>query len=225
MSKISITIWTFFLILLLTLTLVYLWQIGGILLFPKHITISRQLSLYQWAALGFVLYVVFHRLVDKNISFLEVMSHEWTHIIVAMLFLRRIHSFHAEERSGVVYTSGNRISDVPMTLAPYCLPIVTYLLLALRCLISSQGLMVFDILIGISISFHFFCFQSQTSSRQPDIRSYPIAFSYLYIWTARLMNLAIILVAFFPGYNVFTSIGRYFTTAFDNISTFVSMIS
>lgn len=224
MSKVSITIWTIFLSLLLALTLVYLWQIGGILLFPEHIAVSRQLSLYQWVALGFIIYVIFHHLVHKNISFLEVMSHEWSHIFVAMLFLRRIHSFHAEERSGVVYTSGNDFSDVPVSLAPYCLPIFTYLLLMVRCLISYQGLWIFDILIGVTLSFHYFCFKSQTGTHQTDITSFPVPFSYLYIWTARLINLAIILVAFFPQYNVFTSFWRYVTTAFDNLSMFVSMI-
>lgn len=224
MSKTSTAIWTLILVPLLLLTLIYLWQIGAILLFPAKISVARQLSLYQWVALGFVIYVVFHRLVHKNISFLEVMSHEWSHIFVAMLFMRRVHSFHAEERTGVVYTSGNHFSNVPVSLAPYCLPIITYLLLMVRCLITSQGLMIFDLLIGITLSFHYFCFKTQTGNHQSDITSFPLFFSYLYIWTARLINLAVILVAFFPGYNVFTSFRRYLTTAIDNVSALVAMI-
>lgn len=216
MTKLSCTLWTLFVLILLVITGCYLFHILGILLFPTRVTVMQQLSLYQWVALGMLIYDIFQLCVRKNIEFLETMSHEWTHIFVAMLFLRRVHSFHAEERTGLVQTSGrDPISHVPQSLAPYCLPVITYLLLAVRCLIAESGLWIFDILIGITLSFYLFCFEHQTGSYQTDINRYPLFFSYLYIWTCRLLNTAIILVAFFPQYNVFTSFWRFLTTAFD----------
>ncbi len=75
------------------------------------------------------------RFLNKNALWLETFTHELTHIVVAMLFLRKVHSFHAEEGFGVVYTSGQSNNMIPpMALAPYCLPIYTFLLLSVRCL-------------------------------------------------------------------------------------------
>ena len=53
-----------------------------------------------------------------------------THTVVAQLLFRRVHSFHAAEDGGLVSTSGSLGRGmIPMSLAPYCLPIFTYLLL------------------------------------------------------------------------------------------------
>ena len=204
--------------ILLLLTIPYALKILGIILFPKHITIIRQLAIYQWAGVGFVAFAVLHAVVKKNMTWLETFSHELTHIVVAFLLLRRVHSFHAEEGSGVVYTSGeHQYGLAPMALAPYCLPIFTYLLLSIRCLMDFHGMWIYDILIGMTICFHFFCFKNQTGKHQPDINQYPLSFSYLYIVTALLINFCIIWVAFFPQYNVYTSFWRYVTSIWSNL--------
>lgn len=204
--------------ILLLLTIPYALKILGIILFPKHITIIRQLAIYQWAGVGFVAFAVLHAVVKKNMTWLETFSHELTHIVVAFLFLRRVHSFHAEEGSGVVYTSGeHQYGLAPMALAPYCLPIFTYLLLSIRCLMDFHGMWIYDILIGMTICFHFFCFKNQTGKHQPDINQYPLSFSYLYIVTALLINFCIIWVAFFPQYNVYTSFWHYVTSIWSNL--------
>ena len=177
----------------------------------------QQLSLFQWAAVGFVSYSIIRRFLNKNILWLETFTHELTHIVVAMLFLRKVHSFHAEEGSGVVYTSGQSNNMiVPMALAPYCLPIYTFLLLSVRCLMNFHGMWIYDIIIGVSLSFHVNCFIHQTGKYQTDINQYPLLFSYLFINVARLINVCIIVVAFFPSYNVFTSFWRCAVTIFDN---------
>ena len=204
--------------ILLLLTIPYALKILGIIFFPKHITTLRQLAIYQWVGVGIAAFAVIHAIIKKNMMFFETFSHELTHIVVAFLFFRRIHSFHAEESSGVVYTSGeHQYGIAPMALAPYCLPIFTYLLLSIRCLMDFRGMWIYDVLIGMTICFHFFCFKDQTGNHQPDINQYPLAFSYLYIITALLINFCIILVAFFPQYNVYTSLWRYITTIWYNL--------
>ena len=169
-------------------------------------------------------YALIHVYVKKNIIWIETFSHELTHIVVALLMFRRIHSFHAEEGSGNVTTSGNNYQHAlaPMSLAPYCLPIFTYLLLSIRCLMDFHGVWIFDILIGITISFHYFCFKSQTGSFQTDINSYPLYFSYSYIGTAHLINFCIIWVAFFPQYNLYTSLWRYVKGLWLTLSSLLS---
>lgn len=204
--------------ILLLLTIPYALQILGIIILPKHIGIFRQLAIYQWVGVGILVFAIIHAVIKKNMTWLETFSHELTHIVVAFLFLRRVHSFHAEEKSGVVYTSGeHEYGLAPMALAPYCLPIFTYLLLSIRCLMDFHGMWIYDILIGMTICFHFFCFKNQTGNYQPDINQYPLSFSYLYIVTALLINFCIIWVAFFPQYNVYTSFWRYVTSIWSNL--------
>ena len=203
--------------ILLLLTMPYAVKIFGIILFPNRIGVLRQLSIYQWVGVGIAVFAVIHAFVKKNMTWLETFSHELTHIVVALLFFRRIHSFQAEEGSGVVYTSGTHAYALaPMALAPYCLPIFTYLLLSIRCLIDSHGIWIYDVLIGMSICFHFFCFKLQIGNYQTDINQYPLSFSYLYIVTALLINICVIWVAFFPQYNVYTSLGRLVTSVWEN---------
>lgn len=211
--------------ILLLLTIPYAVKMLGIILFPQRIGILRQLSIYQWVGVGILAFAIIHSVVKKNMVWLETFSHELTHIVVAFLFFRRVHSFHAEEGSGVVYTSGkHKFGLAPMALAPYCLPIFTYLLLSIRCLMDFHGMWIYDVLIGMSICFHFFCFKNQTGSYQTDINQFPLPFSYLYIFTALLINFCVIWVAFFPQYNVYTSLWRLVTSIWSNGVNVVSWV-
>ncbi len=203
--------------ILLLLTIPYALEMIGIILFPKRFKVLDQLSCYQWAGVGIVAFAIIHSLVKKNMKWFESFSHELSHIVVGLLFLRRIHSFHVEESTGSVSTSGrHEVASAPRALAPYCLPIFTYLLLSVRCLIDVHGLWIYDILIGMTICFHFFCFKNQTGSYQTDINRFPLSFSYLYIITALLINFCVIWVAFFPKYNVYNSFWRYLTSLWDH---------
>lgn len=207
---------------LLLLTIPYAVKIIGIILFPDRIGVLRQLSIYQWVGVGIATFTVIHSVVKKNMTWLETFSHELTHIVVALLFFRRVHSFHAEEGNGVVCTSGkHEYALAPMALAPYCLPILTYLLLSIRCLMDFHGMWIYDVIIGMTICFHFFCFKNQTGNYQTDINQYPLSFSYLYIVTALLINFCIIWVAFFPQYNVYTSFWRLVTSIWNNGVSFI----
>lgn len=203
--------------ILVMLTIPYAVKIIGIIIFPQRIDLIRQLAIFQWVGVGILAFAIIHAVVKKNMTWLETFSHELTHIVVAFLFFRRVHSFHAEEGSGVVYTSGeHEYGLAPMALAPYCLPIFTYILLSIRCLMDFHGMWIYDVLIGMSICFHFFCFKNQTGSYQTDINQFPLSFSYLYIFTALLINFCIIWVAFFPQYNVYTSLWRLVTSIWSN---------
>lgn len=215
----------FLIIILLLLTLPYAWKLVQILIFPKSVSVLKQLALYKWAAIGYVGYVIIRKFLNTNIQWFETFTHELTHIIVAIIFFRKVHSFHAERGSGLVTTSSQSNGmTAPMALAPYCLPIYTYLLLSLRCLMDFHGMWMYDILIGITMSFHVTCFVRQTGTYQTDISQYPLLFSYLYIFTARLINVCIITVAFFPSYNVFTSIWRWMMQIYDNATWILSLV-
>lgn len=221
MNKVKYQLYTGGLVLLLVFLLPYIWKLLCILFFPSNISVFAQLELYNWVAIGIILTPFLGRLVKSNVMWFETFSHEFTHIVIALLFFRKVKSFHAGEENGVVYTSGvNQNGLIPMALAPYCLPIFTYLFLIVRTLVAFQGLWVIDIMIGISVAFHMECFRHQTGKYQTDINQYPLYFSYAYIYVARLINGCIIAVTFFPHYNVFTSAWRLLCAIYGNFIVF-----
>lgn len=203
--------------LFLLLLLPYAYDILCEFLSPKKSTFWRQLSYYKWAAAGCIGYYYLRRWM-KNVRILEAFSHEFTHMIVALIFRRRIHSFECKsDGSGLIYTSGNnKLGYFLMTLAPYCFPVLTYLLMVIRPLLRLDGLRIFDVFVGMTIAFHFYCFKKQTSINQPDIQEYPPMFSILFIAVTTLMNICIIWVAFLPDYPLFTSIWRMICAVWHN---------
>lgn len=225
MRKSTYFIWMVILVMLTALTLPYFYSIIRLLFFSSQ-PVLNQLSIYKWVAVGYFLFYIIRRYLKNNLIFLETFSHELTHAFFAFCFNRRVHSFHAEDAgSGVIYTSGkNQYALVPIALAPYCFPIFTYLLLSIRCLMDFHGMWIYDVLIGMTICFHFFCFKNQTGNYQTDINQYPLSFSYLYIVTALLINFCIIWVAFFSQYNVYTSFWRYLSSVWENAITFVQFL-
>ena len=174
-------------------------------LFPKGRPWTWNLPVYQWMGAGIVGFLVLSRFFNRNLKWFTTFSHELTHTIVSLLMFREIHSFQAGRGTGEIYTSGNRNTLVFVDLAPYCLPIFTYLLLAIRMMMAKDMLMYYDVLVGLSIGFHAYCFRTQTGSYQTDINKHPLYFSYTYIATALLFNVCVIIVSFWNGKNVFTA--------------------
>ncbi len=188
-------------------------------------TVTGNLDMYLWTAVGAVAYTLLRGLLRKNIVWLETFSHELTHIVVSLMLFRKIHSFRAGQGSGEVTTSGSDVSRVFVSLAPYCLPIFTYLLLFFRPLIKADSLYVYDILVGISIAFHAICFKTQTGNHQPDINRFPLFFSYLYIAAALLFNLNTILVSYWSSKNVFTAFVYSLQSMWEGTTSFISLIT
>ena len=188
-------------------------------------TVTGNLDMYLWTAVGAVAYTLLRGLLRKNIVWLETFSHELTHIVVSLMLFRKIHSFRAGQGSGEVTTSGSDVSRVFVSLAPYCLPIFTYLLLFFRPLIKADSLYVYDIFVGISIAFHAICFKTQTGNHQPDINRFPLFFSYLYIAAALLFNLNTILVSYWSSKNVFTAFVYSLQSMWEGTTSFISLIT
>ncbi len=207
---------------MLVITLCYARWVASTMFFSPTSSAWGNLMLYKWMAAGIGIYALLHRFINKNITWLETFSHELTHIVVALMFMRRVHSFQAGEGSGEVSTSGSgHLSTVPQALAPYCLPIFTYVALLLRCIIADEALWIFDILLGITVAFHFYCFKSQTGSHQPDINQFPLLFSYAYIHTFQAFNLLVLLVSMWPSRSVFSALWLPFPTAWDTLTSLI----
>lgn len=221
---------------LLLLTLPYLFDILKIIFFKGNV--FSQLEMYKWAFVGIILYYFIRKYVMKNVLFYETWSHEHTHLLTAWFFNRRIHSIHIENTgSGVIFTSGNNnYTLIPVALAPYCLPILTYALLIFRFLLKFRGMWIYDILIGMTLCFHYYCFKTQTRSYQTDINQYPLTMSYYYIFVFWIINTCIILTSFFPNMNgygkyepkgdlgLISCLWRLVCEWWDNLSFFANLI-
>lgn len=218
------------LLVVLALLLAYeTWRIGVAVFLPKPpMTMWGNLEMYQWTAVGVVVYLVLRAFIincsnardftmlwgvvrirlswfSKNLKWFEVFTHELTHTVVSLLLFRKMSDFQAGERSGVTWTSGGKLSGVFVTLAPYCLPIYSYFLLMLRPIVSTEGLWIYDILLGITLAFHFVLFATGTRNYQTDINQHPLLFSYSFIAVALLFNINSILVSFWSSKNIYTA--------------------
>jgi hypothetical protein len=131
----------------------------------------KHLAVYKWVGAGMGVYLLLRLLpfLNKNTEWFETQTHEWLHTIVALMFGQKIHSVSAGERDGVMYHSGHFTRNIFISLAPYCLPLYTYVFCVLRLLSAKQTLYIFDLLIGLTAAFHFVAFKKQTKSYQPDI--------------------------------------------------------
>lgn len=96
--------------------------VDAVLLYALSHRLAERFSALQagMVAGGAIAYMMFHFLVRKP-ERLYVWGHEFTHLLVAKLFLRRVHGFHITSRTGgkVVIDRTN----VAIDLAPYALPL------------------------------------------------------------------------------------------------------
>lgn len=182
------------------------------------------LPVYKWFGIGMAAYVVLGIFFKKNRKWLQTFSHELTHTLVGMLYLRKIHSFTAERGEGVMSYTPSRfnIGAVMISLSPYFLPIFTIFLLLLRHMIAGESQYIFDILVGFTFAFHLGCFLAQTGSYQTDLQKHGLFFSYLVIETWLVLNISLILLSIQT--NLFPAIGSYFPEAWSDLvdaATFV----
>ncbi|MDE6310848.1 MAG: hypothetical protein K2L96_03420 [Muribaculaceae bacterium] len=156
---------------------------------------------YLWFAAGALLYLGLRQLkfFGKNESWMQVFSHELSHTAVSLLFLHKIDSFTASSRRGKVSYRGSNVGDLFISLAPYCLPLATYILLLLRLLSTQESMYIYDILIGFTASFYICSFVAQTGTHQSDITDQGTVRAFMFIVAAWIFNATIVLLSMRGG--------------------------
>lgn len=197
MKRTTYLIWTLVSLLLLILSLPFLWRVVIDILRPQDSFWGKE-GKYLWVAIGIAIYYIIRKLLRSSSHFMETFSHEITHAVVAFCLGKKVHSLHVDESgTGMVFTSGNNVYTlIPIALSPYCLPLFTFVLLLFRCFVKEDTIPIYDVLIGMSICFHYYCFSTQIGNHQTDINQYPIVFSYFYIATFWIVNICLILSAY-----------------------------
>ena len=172
------------------------------------------LGLYWWFMTGMTIYPLLRKCLSRRSLFfnswfnsIETQAHEFSHTLVSFLTGRRIHSMHIEENTGQIVTSGSNWNRPFVSLAPYTLPFLSYIGLALRSLIAWQNIWFYDILIGLTLGFHIICFVRDTHISQTDINRFSTIWFpgfYIAVWT--VFNFNVIMVTFWSSKNFFTAL-------------------
>lgn len=129
--------------------------------------------LHFYFAVGFVSFfpLLLIPLVRHNVKWLMTFTHEFTHMLFAMLFFRRMKEFVVDggEDDHTSYSNG-LLGYKAITLSPYCVPIITLALLPWRFTTGDDVyLAVIDGLIGLTYAFHVCCWIRQIRLYQSDI--------------------------------------------------------
>lgn len=172
------------------------WLVLGVFaLVPALTGVGAHWRDYLWFGGGIAAYACLRRLsiFSKNEGWMQVFSHELAHTTVSLMLFRRIHSFAAGTREGRVSYSGSSAGDLFISLAPYCLPLATYILLLLRLLGAQENLYIFDMLTGFTAAFYAVCFHAQTGTHQSDITEQGTFRAYMFIIAAWLFNATVVL--------------------------------
>lgn len=188
--------------------------IGVLIETYKRETISRErLMLHKYLLLGFVAFFALFLIprVRANVQWLMKFTHEFTHLLFALLFFRKITRFKVDDSDSYVSYSSGWFGYHAITLAPYCIPIFTLALLPWRFTTGSAHtfyLAVIDCLIGFSYAFHVCCWIKQIRLHQTDIIGPGVVKSILCIALFQVINFC--LVALTPSSGVMLAIQRVF---------------
>jgi hypothetical protein len=134
-----------------------------------------------------------------------------------MIMFRDVVSVQStSDQGGVMYHRGD--ANIFIALAPYTLPILTYLTLIIASVMPSAVKWPY-ILVGFTFFLHMHAFKRQTRLDQPDLQESGIYRSVVFIATFLPMNIAICLYALKT--TLWAGIGTYFASVWSDISGLV----
>ena len=164
-----------------------------------------------WAgffAYGMFLFSLIIPRVRHNLNWFMKFTHELTHTLVALLFFARIKEFVVKDRDCYVSYKSGPVGYVPITLAPYCIPIYTFMLFPFRFVGDAGYMIVFDALIAFTYAFHVHSFLKQTRFSQPDIENCGTGRSTSFILFVHFAVMSLILAT--PKGGVLKAVQRVF---------------
>ena len=166
-------------------------------------------SLFRGFLVFFVLFLIPR--VRSNVHWLMKFSHEFTHLLFALLFFRKINRFKVDDSDSYVSYSSGWFGYHAITLSPYCVPIFTLALLPWRFTTGTPHpifLAIIDILIGFTYAFHVCCWAKQIRLSQTDLIGPGLVKSILCITLFQLINFCLVLLT--PSSGVILAIQRVF---------------
>ena len=175
---------------------------------------------------GFAAGVALEQALLRRVPGLEVLEHELTHAIAALLCFRRVTKFRVTLRRGGFVEHrggfGGRLADDFIGLAPYFLPTFSVLLAAVRPLAGPRWFPWFDLALGATLGFHAWSAVRETRENwnkgtvtaaglrsKTDIGARGYGYALLYISTATLAIHGLIFRMIAAGYRGAPLWGRH----------------
>ena len=187
----------------------------GVLVKTYRLETSRlaRIRMHWYLAVGFLAFFVSFIIprIRRNVRWMMSFTHEFTHLLFAILFCRKIHRFNVDKKDSHVSFSGGWFGYHAITLSPYCVPVFTLALLPWRFTTGSATpvfLAAIDILIGATYAFHVCCWVRQTRLYQTDITGPGVVKSLLCIATFHILNFCLVVLT--PSSGVVLAIRRVF---------------
>lgn len=152
----------------------------------RRITLTESRpSAFLLGAGGFIiLWFVGQRLMPRVVSYLTTLEHELTHILVGLLFLIRPLSIRVTAtKGGEVMLTG---SNIWITLAPYFLPTISFLILPFAWFASNEAERILLAVLGASVVYHLLSTWSEVGVVQSDFQKAGIVQS---LWLIPVANL------------------------------------
>ena len=154
-------------------------------------------------AIGFGLFTVFWLIFRRPLQVVCTLEHEITHLLFALLFLKRPHAFVVTMKEGghVKLSGGNFL----ITLAPYFFPTISYILLPIAFFIPKQSMPVYLMILGASVAFHLVSTWRDLHWEQSDLHNAGILFSLVFLPVANLIFYGALLALAIGGPEKFLS--------------------
>jgi len=157
----------------------------------------QHLADYSMLLYGIGIYVILWALWLKRSvmnQWFGTLEHELTHAIFAILSLNRVTALNATGHAGgVMHYQG--YSNWIITLSPYFVPSLSLLMLLILSLAKTTHLPFLMLLMGITIAYHFLSTWEETHFQQPDLKQSGWLFVWLFLPTANVLMLLILLTA------------------------------
>jgi len=163
--------------------------------FLEHIT---QYGLY---AMGFAAMAAVMLLTWKLTGRLRTLSHELCHAAVCLCFMQKVRNIDVNaDGSGKTTYEAGRIGDIFIALAPYCLPLLTYITMIVECFAGNEkNATYFGIATGATYAWHVVCGISQMKPYQTDIKRETYVISYSFIAIFCIFNLYVVILSIDGG--------------------------
>ena len=199
-------------VLILLAPLIYAFSYEAFLFFFRSgITVKS----VQWFLLGVALAILIYAVLPRRITiFWEVFDHELTHLVTGLMFFRRPRAFVvAPEAVNGATGIEPGFGTIPITLAPYFLPLFTLPFLLAKPFLPSPFDEIANFLIGFTLALHYASLIAwEFRPSQPDFRTTGVIFSIVVTLFLNVVLLVVILAIVTGNY---AGILDYFKNGWD----------
>ena len=159
--------------------------------------IANHADNYHYLLTGIAGYIVLWLFWFKQsvmLQWFSTLEHELTHAFFAMLSLNKVTGLNATGNAGGV-TEYQGFGNWIISLAPYFVPSLSLIMLLALSIAKPAHYSVLFVVMGVTLAYHFLSTWEETHREQTDLQKTGWAFVWVFLPTANLLMLLVILTA------------------------------